>query len=86
VTRGEAISFHYVVDTGATSLKELVLDLGDGQQQVSASASGSFTHAYSCTQALCNYRAELKAINKLGTANVASALSSVIVSVVSRRD
>ncbi len=48
---------------------QVTLDYGDGQQGISESLQGDFTHAYTCTSAPCEYMAKLSVINAQGVAS-----------------
>ena len=74
--------FEKKADTAIPEEALVVVDFGDGKQEVLSELQGSVSHAYTCDKASCQYKVFARARNSLGVESADNLINSIVVSVV----
>lgn len=81
VTKGELVTFSYVINDQGTKNHAIVVDFGDGQKQSMQEITGSTTHTYQCAQQVCSYQAQIVVTDQEGIQAAETPLTKIKVEV-----
>lgn len=56
---GEPVTFSYVADLAGAASPNVIINFGDGTSDAATTNTGTFSHSYTCNQAVCEYVAQL---------------------------
>lgn len=81
IANGESIDFSYVIDQGASSSIQALLDYGDGSSDQSLEKNATLSHSYKCTSGTCQYNAIIKVTDSAGVESAQTPASVIHVTV-----
>ena len=81
VKTGEVVTFNYVIDLPTTIDSQIIITFGDGQEEVLSESTGSTTHTYNCSQALCTYEAVLSVSSTEGITAAVTPITKITLQV-----